>query len=74
MRNPLALLIGVALCLPLTSCRSLTQPQETRQRALILTQAIEQDFWDPDKKAYLEVSPRSIARVEPPLPAVELSP
>jgi hypothetical protein len=29
-----------------------------RQRALLLTQAIEEDFWDANKGAYLEASPR----------------
>jgi hypothetical protein len=57
MHNALAFPTAIVISLVLTGCRSLAPRQEARQRALILTQTIEQDFWDPEKRAYLEESP-----------------
>jgi len=50
------LLAGVLVLV--AGCRSLTPPDLARQRAQILTEVIQRDFWDPAKPAYLEVSPR----------------
>jgi hypothetical protein len=49
-----------ALCTVVLSCavcRGREGAELARQRALLLTQAIEEDFWDANKGAYLESSP-----------------
>lgn len=54
----IARLLVILLGALVAGCRSLAPPDVARQRAQILTEVIQRDFWDPAQPAYLEVAPR----------------